>query len=154
MSKRSRRASATRLDLHLARRIVPTRELIESWAIRAGADSITQSWKDAIEGIIVDLIRDAYSEADAQLANVQTALDAERKLRQKLELELRRVGKPTPRDLRAVSERTTPDARPDVARRISAETRPSPRIAKLSKTMDDRGPSEVRSGSALPDRSK
>lgn len=102
------------LDFLISKRSIEVREYLETLAISAGADSIDDAWRYRVETLVAQLLREGFTARRPTVVSLRQQLDAAYAIRRGLEKQLRRIGKPTPRDLRAVTERVPPDAYPSI----------------------------------------
>ena len=87
-----------RRELYIARSLGPAVEMIVTWAIGAGADSITAERRAELEEAIQRVLNDSWSDGAHNEADLRTARDAEKRMRQIMETELRRHGIHVPTD--------------------------------------------------------
>lgn len=87
-----------RRELYIARNLSPAVELLVSRAIAAGADSIDATWRAELEEEVQRIMNAAWSDGADNEADLRTARDAERRMRQLMEAELRRHGIRVPTD--------------------------------------------------------
>ncbi len=87
-----------RRELYIARNLPEAVEALITWAIAAGADSVTGERRDELELLMARIMNASWSDGGAGMADLRTARDAEKRLRMIMELELRKAGLPVPTD--------------------------------------------------------
>ena len=87
-----------RRELYIARNLGPAVEMIVTWAIAAGADSITADRRAELEEAVQRMLNDSWGDGAHNEADLRTARDAEKRMRQRMETLLRRHGIHVPTD--------------------------------------------------------
>lgn len=81
-----------RRELYIARHLEAAVELVVARAVEAGADSMSASWRHDVERDMQRMLNDAWSDGAENEADLRTARDGERLMRQRMERELRHHG--------------------------------------------------------------
>jgi hypothetical protein len=85
-----------RREMYIAQRLEAATELLVTWAIAAGADSITIDRREELKESVQRMLNDAWANGAHNEADLRSARDGERLLRQRMESILRRHGLPVP----------------------------------------------------------